>query len=1167
MVRIRLLGEFVLDVGGAETALPGRQPARALLGWLALHPGMHARSEIAARLWPDVLDASARASLRTALSSVRRALGPAAADHSLVATRQHVGLAGEPDVWVDALAFEARAAAGRHEEALALCRGELLAGLDDEWVLVARGEHRQRHGEVLAALADTATAAGDPETALAHAHRRVALDPLDEPAHRDLIRLLAAAGNRAGALAAYERLAGRLRRELAVAPSPQTRVLAEALRHGDAESTPPYVGGPAPSPPAGPSVIPARIAPRDGRTPFVGRGAVLGRLRVQWELARHGQRRLAFLAGEPGIGKTRVAAELARALHQSGAIVLYGRAEEDALVPYQPFAEALQQTVAAGIAPTAIDATELAALVPDLARRATSTAQSPHGSRPRLFEAIGALLDSAAAQRPLLLVLDDLHWADRATLRLLVHYLTRPDEAAVLVLGAYRATELTSGHPLENALADLRRELPLEHMALDGLCRDEVAAMLESFLEATPTTGSVDRLRERTRGNPFFIEELLRHLQETGSGDLPAGELAIPEGIRQVVAPRVARLGPATGALLSACAVIGPEFDLDVAAQVADVALDPAVDALDAALRAGLLVEIHGSPTRHAFAHALVRDTLVDALSATRTARLHELIAAALQPRARADPDRYLGALAHHALEGAAVGNAAQAVALAERAAARQTAAHAYEETAQLLDRALTVLRGAGGPAARQAKLLCSLGEALERAGARDRARAAFDEATELAHTAGDHALLARAALGYGGVGVTILDVDHALIRRLEDALRTIDDTDGALRVRLLARLAIELRYSSDAQRSEAISRQALDDARRLGDDGALAAALSAEHVVLSAPEHTAERLRCATEMLDLARRAGDRELALQARNWRIADFFELGEGDATNAELDAYAALAAQSPLPVYSWYVPMWRATIAVLAGRLHEGAELARRARDLGRRAGDGNADVFWREHRHMRWLADERYEEWTEQEIAYVDQKAQRSPAGRAFSAGLAMVYAALDRHDDARLALDIVALDDFAAVPRDMNWLSTMACAAEACALLGDRGRAQALRTLLEPHADRLVVAGRASFHFGSVAYFLARLATTLGDHQAADALYADAARRDERAGAAVWVVRDLRHHGELLLERGESRQADELLDRAANGARLAGLERVRKGITATRDRLRAQGGAASGPPP
>ena len=314
-------------------------------------------------------------------------------------------------------------------------------------------------------------------------------------------------------------------------------------------------------------------------------------------------------------------------------------------------------------------------------------------------------------------------------------------------------------------------------------------------------------------------------------------------------------------------------------------------------------------------------------------------------------------------------------------------------------------------------------------------------------------------------------------------------------------------------------------------------------------------------------RRANDRELALQARNWRIADFFELGDGDATKAELDAYAALAAQSPLPVYSWYVPMWRATIAVLAGRLREGAELARRARDLGRRAGDANTDVFWREHRHMRWLADERYDEWTEQEIAYVDQKAQRSPAGRAFSAGLAMVYAALNHHDDARLALDAVAVDGFAAVPRDMNWLSTMACAAEACALLGDVERAQTLRTLLKPRADRLVVAARASFHFGSVAYFLARLATTLGDHQAAAELYADAARRDERAGAAIWVVRDLRHHGELLFERGEFRQADELLDRAENGARLAGLEHVREAITATRDRVRARHGAAPGPPP
>ena len=237
-----------------------------------------------------------------------------------------------------------------------------------------------------------------------------------------------------------------------------------------------------------------------------------------------------------------------------------------------------------------------------------------------------------------------------------------------------------------------------------------------------------------------------------------------------------------------------------------------------------------------------------------------------------------------------------------------------------------------------------------------------LNEAVELAHDLDDPRLLARATLAIGGVGVTILQVDRALVVRLQDALAALGDRDEALRARLLARLSVELAYDPDDSLRESISLQAVESARRSADPAALAAALSARHVALSHPEHTTARLQTATEMLELARRAGDRELALQARNWRVVDLFELGDGARVQAELDAYAALAAQVRLPSYSWYVPLWRATVAALAGRLDEGRELAQRARDLGRRAGDANADVFFQAHRYMSWLADERYEQW-------------------------------------------------------------------------------------------------------------------------------------------------------------------------------------------------------------
>ena len=626
---------------------------------------------------------------------------------------------------------------------------------------------------------------------------------------------------------------------------------------------------------------------------------------------------------------------------------------------------------------------------------------------------------------------------------------------------------------------------------------------------------------------------------------LAADLLEVPASIQQVVARRVARLDGRAIALLTAGAVLGLEFDLELAAEVEGLPLDPALRALEQAVHGGLIVEVPGAVGRFAFAHALVRDTLAGSLTAARRARLHALAAEALEPRARRDPERHLAALVHHALEGAALSDdPLRAAELAEQAAARATAMYAYEQSTELLERALTVLRRVGAERVREATVLCSLGEALQRSGENRRAIKVLNETVELAQELDDPRLLARATLAIGGVGLTILQVDRALVVRLENALAALGDQDDALRARLLARLSVELAYDADAGLRESTSLQAVESARRSADPAALAAALSARHVVLSHPEHTTARLQTATEMLELARGAGDRELALQARNWRVVDLFELADGARVQAELDAYAALAAQMRLPSYSWYVPMWRATVATLAGRLDDGRKLAQRARDLGRRAGDANAAVFFQIHRYMSWLADERYENWVGEPLSFTEEKIKRSPAGLAYLAGIASVFAATGRDDEARRALDIVAADDFATVPRDMNWLSTIASAAEACAMLGDPQPARTVQSLLQPYADRMVISARAAHHQGSVAYFLARLAATLRDHRAADELYADAAQRDQRAGADIWVARDLRRHAEFLLSHDDTGRGLPLLEGAANKAQAAGLERT-----------------------
>jgi DNA-binding SARP family transcriptional activator len=396
MLRVCVLGELAVKRDGVELALPRRRPARVLLGWLALHPGAHARSTVAARLWPNVLDESARTSLRTSLSALRAVIGAEA----LPTTRERIGLAD--DVLVDAWEFQRLLDAKRPLDALARCRGELLAGFDEEWVLVARDEHRDRHAAVLAGLAAAAAAGGDGASAVGFARRRVALDPLDEAAHRDLMRLLADAGDRGGALATYERLAERLRRELGLAPSPSSRSLAAELRDGPAAAL---------SLP-----VPARIVAARRRGPLLGRGDDLATLHRVWARSAGHGRQLALVSGEPGIGKTRLVSEFAAELGALGVGVLYGRAEEEALVPYQPLVESLREPLRHGVE-LRVEAGELAGLLPEIAGDGGGQvpARSSPGAQLRLFEAIGSVLDAVAAGRPLLLVLDDLHWAEPPT--------------------------------------------------------------------------------------------------------------------------------------------------------------------------------------------------------------------------------------------------------------------------------------------------------------------------------------------------------------------------------------------------------------------------------------------------------------------------------------------------------------------------------------------------------------------------------------------------------------------------------------------------------------------------------------------------------------------------------------------------------------------------------
>jgi DNA-binding SARP family transcriptional activator/tetratricopeptide (TPR) repeat protein len=1040
VLEVRLAGGLRLRAGGAEIEPPASRRARGVLAYLALHPGAHTRAQLAARFWPGVLDESARTSLRAALTELRRALGPAA-EH-VVATRETVALDGD-GLLVDARAFEHALARGDAAGAVEACGAQILDGYDEDWAHEARQTHARRLADALEQLA---AAAQDPAEAVRLTERQVALDRLDEAANRRLIERLAAAGDRAAALAAGERFADRLRQALQIPPSQQTRALLDQLRRG----------------PAAPVTPPAALA-RPYDTTFAGRRAELARLQTAWAGMRaRGGRRLALLSGEPGVGKTRLAHEFASAALGDGVTVLVGRCSEEPLAPFEPFADALVQAGAGDV------------LRPGEADDA--------GARHRLFDGVDAALSALA---PLVLVVDDLHWADRGTLLLTRFLLRSARPGPLLLVGTCRDTELGRRTPLTGALA----ELEPDRIALAGLAERDIASLARDLLGDDEQAA---RVHARTGGNAFFAEEVLRGLAGTAGGE-------VPQSVRHAVGVRLARLSDDANALLVAAAILGLEHDAGALEATAGLEAAAAEAALDEVLRARLLRPV-ATARRFEFAHALVREAVLDELNVLRRARLHRRAAEALTALGE---DRHLEEIAAHLFEAASTADARDAAATLVRAGRRAAERLAYEDAAEHFDRALEALELAGADD-EQGAVLLARGDALLRAGEPVAARAAFTRATTLARRRGDAALLAEAALGFAGLGIAIVDLDEEAIARLEEAVEAAPDP--VLRSRLQARLAVELYYAPDRGRSEALSAEAVANAA--GDPSALASALNARHVALWRPDRVQERLDAAAGMIAAAREAGERHTELQARNWRAADLFELGDMAAWREEVRRHGRLANELRLPAFQWYTPLWAAVDAMLAGRFEEAERLIAEAEEAGTRAGDRNAPLF---AGMVRFNAQIERGAYDEIDMDFLADKIANSPAGSAYRSSYAWILAALGEAARARAELDAVIANGTAF---DANWLSSQAECAEACIALGDPTHAQTIYDRLAPYAGRPVTSGRAVCSFGSADRHLGGLAALLGRGEDAAAHLRAAIARDQEMGCTVWSA-----HGQRALDR------------------------------------------------
>jgi DNA-binding SARP family transcriptional activator len=974
--------------------------------------------------------------------------------------------------------------------------GEVLAGYmaGGNWLERVRDRAASATLEALELRATASLRTGDLVDALATAQHAVDEGGTRESAWRLLIEAQAAAGDIARASRTYHDLRG-LMAESGLTPGRELTALHERLVTGGVDRTFRL------------TFPPALVL--EGA--FVGRAPLLAELRSHYARAAAGMRQLVILRGEPGIGKTRVAAELARTAFDDGAIVLYGRSDPDALAPYQPFVTAIGQhltergdgTIARELR---AELSELARLLPRLLdlwpELGGPPPADPDTGRYRLFTAASAVLTFIARERPAVLVLDDLQWADDSTALLLEHAIRDLDDVKLLVLGTIRSDV----SPRSERLADLLAQ-PAPGRArpkLAGLSVGETAAFVNTRRAGRSSAETVAVLAELTDGNPLLLEETLKSLAESESSAEgltveSVRRASVSERVKHVVTRRVQRLTATTQSALGEASIIGPEFDVRVLEIMA--ATDPGAfeGPLKEAATAGLVRERPDSVGRFSFSHALVRDTLREGHTGLHRRRLHHRVGIALETL-RATSPVSPAELAYHFAES---GDDQKALEYLLEAARRATDALAHDEAAQHYLRALTHVRP--DDAARRCELLIEAGHAQRRHGSPE-FRRTFRRASELAEAGGLVELSARAALGFASryteAGV-VDDEEIALLTKARARLRS-----GALAVEVTARLADSVHFGEGPDASDRLSDEALTMARALDDPRALACALESRHAALMSVEHHDERIELSKELIDLAHQADDRELKALAHHWRIYDLLE--EVDRADEALDermALEALASELGQPLFEHFVVGWKVVWALMLGRTNEVEALSGQFRALGEQAHARDTETLSR----AQIIALRRRQERLADFVVSVQNASRANPKLLAWRAVLPLTYFAGGEVDAAKREFGWFAEANFEAVRHDMFWFAAICVLAETCALLGDRARADVLYKVLLPYEDRNVQVLQAAC-WGSSERFLGLLDDARGRFDAAEAHLESAISKNEASGnpaAASLVRRDL----------------------------------------------------------
>jgi DNA-binding SARP family transcriptional activator len=1107
-LEFRMLGPLAVARDGEELDL-GAPKQRALLALLLVDVNRAVSLDrLIEELWNGQPPARATASLQAYVSNLRRLLEPDRAARSsatVLVTRAPGYELRAPDDALDARRFE-RAARDAHD---ALERGDARAAVDGatdalgEWRGDALGDfagepfataEAERLTELRLGVVETLAAArlelGDAAGAVPDLEVLTREQPLRERGWELLMRALYASGRQADALRAYASARATLAEDLGIDPGPTLQELERAVleqRMPVGRRSVPVAATPPASSHAVPAVDDALIGRADARA--LARRAL--------DDAWRGEPRWLLLSGEAGVGKTRLAQTIADEAAARGFAVGWGRGDEDDAAPaYWPWVQVVRELTAEfdelgrrkWLAEGEVDFLELV----EAGGSTDDTLQAEH-ARFRFLDAACELAARAARARPHLFVLDDLHWADPASLRLLEFMAAHLRHVPLLLVATFRPEE--SG-ALGATLASLVRQRGVVRIELGGLDAADVQSLAEQVSGRALSARAVDELHERTGGNPFFVTEVARLW--ASEGDVGPSADAVPVGVADVVRRRVARLPEDAVAVLTVAAVCGASFDLDLLEVACDLDGDRVLDLVDAAVMTRLVVADDERLGRYRFAHALVRDAITAQVPPLRRRRLHARLARIVEDL----PGRSAAEVAHHWCEAAELGDHARAIASAEAAARDADARYAFEEGARWWERALHASDLAQSDLTVRAHLLLGLGLDHHRVGNGQAARRYYAASFDAAETAGDLDAMVRALVSYGAIGGAWLWVDFRAVpdddvARIERALAKLPDEDDEMRCRLLATLGIAWYPASDPEPSDRYTAQALEMARRIGDPALTAWTLVQRMNALARIDRLDDQRAIATELIAM----GDvvpSELRAAAHLAQASLYLSHGDVESSDAHREAVVRIAERGHIASARQQAMYMTVQRALMAGDDERAHALVEQMRDEPVNSGGGGgttSDLLFTQVYLSAYVRDGLHElrDFLEPFVGVL-------PLGVLDWLGPALLDGG-DVDGVRALAAAAGALDP---VPFDWMWIADVCLRAECIAAIGDVDASRSLYEALLPYADLVCSAGTGLMVFGPVSAFLGQLAACFGDRAAAERHYRAALELAQRCAAPRW---------------------------------------------------------------